>query len=147
MSRYILILLLTFIFYCSNSEDESNIFLNNFYFSECKGNNSLKKNSQNGQNFEIKFFNDTLHIKHIDAIFNCCVDSINLQYDLSIGSNINLLNIYEIEYANNPCKCNCPIDLDIKFVYLNVKATIINFFVKYYNSEDSILIYSDTLNF
>jgi hypothetical protein len=52
--------------------------------------------------------NNTLHIKHINAAFNCCPNKITVTADVKDT----IINITEQEILNNPCKCNCLYDLD-----------------------------------
>lgn len=51
----------------------------------------------------------TLALKHIDAVFNCCHDSVTTQIELFGDS----LVITETEHVTNGCSCVCPFDVDL----------------------------------
>jgi hypothetical protein len=52
--------------------------------------------------------NNKLHIKHINAAFNCCPDTISA--DATIQDSI--ITIQEKELLTKRCKCNCLYDLE-----------------------------------
>jgi hypothetical protein len=52
---------------------------------------------------------DTLYITHINAGFNCCIDTINLIFSTSGDT----LVIQEVENYDQPCDCLCLFDVNI----------------------------------
>ena len=64
--------------------------------------------SSNQDCIQYQRINSTLHIKHINAAFNCCPDQVYAVASIS-GDTI---MISEKEGISQPCNCNCLYDLD-----------------------------------
>jgi hypothetical protein len=68
----------------------------------------LLTDSFNQDCIEYSFHNNTLHIKHINAAFNCCPNKV---YAVASIANDTIL-ITEKELLSQPCKCNCLYDIE-----------------------------------
>lgn len=55
----------------------------------------------------LTYTGNVLTVTHVNGVFNCCLDSIEVTMQLN-GFTIDL---YEEEYAPNPCYCICPFDV------------------------------------
>jgi len=55
----------------------------------------------------LTYTNGVLTVRHINGVFNCCLESIEVVMELD-GFTIEL---YEDEYAPEPCFCVCPFDV------------------------------------
>jgi hypothetical protein len=77
---------------------------------DCKnGGATLLAGEQDGGSLTVSVAADgKVSYTHVDAMFNCCIDSIALSVQLD-GPKI---TITETEHAGNPCHCSCPYDLD-----------------------------------
>ncbi len=87
---------------------------------DCKnGGATLLAGEQDGGSLTVSVAADgKVSYTHVDAIFNCCIDSIALSVQLD-GPKI---TITETEHASNPCHCICPYDLDGEIVGLQAGA-------------------------
>jgi hypothetical protein len=67
---------------------------------------------------EYQYDQGTLHLTHINAEFNCCIETVHALIAVSDGD----ITIYEVEYFGNgfPCYCICNFDVDIDIAYLPV---------------------------
>ncbi len=59
------------------------------------------------ESLELTYANNVLTVKHVNGVFNCCLDSIEVAMELD-GF---IIELYEEEYAPNPCFCICPFDV------------------------------------
>jgi hypothetical protein len=66
---------------------------------------------------EYSFSNGVLHIKHVNAAFNCCSDA---NIDVSVEGNI--ITIEEIELSPNACHCLCLYDFQYAIANLQTQA-------------------------
>lgn len=78
---------------------------------------------------------NTLKIKHINAGFNCCPDSLYVQSALE-G---NVITIQEYE-SNALCDCNCLYDLDIELNGIEAKEYQIVFIEPYAADQQEIIV-------
>ena len=75
-----------------------------------------------------------LFLKHINAGFNCCPDSL----DADIIFEDNMITIEEIEFGGL-CDCNCLFDLDLEIIDLPPGVYTVYFHEPYRNPEDPVL--------
>ncbi len=87
------------------------------------------------------FDNDKLMLKHINAGFNCCPDSLYVNTSL----NGDTIIIKEFE-ASMGCKCDCLYDLDIELTGLEAKKYHIKFIEPYAGNEKKIFFDVDLEN-
>lgn len=80
----------------------------------------------------------TLHIQHINAGFNCCVDS--LYCLVSVESNKILVEEVEV---NPHCFCNCLYDLNIDITGIHSQAYQIEFVEPYRGEQTKLLLNLD----
>jgi hypothetical protein len=74
----------------------------------CKTEFLISTDSSNQDCIEYSFKNNSLHIKHINAAFNCCPNKV---YAVAGISN-DTITITEKEVLSQPCKCNCLYDIE-----------------------------------
>ncbi|HPQ69099.1 MAG TPA: hypothetical protein PKW95_08205 [bacterium] len=55
----------------------------------------------------LTYASNVLTVKHVNGVFNCCLDSIEVAMELD-GF---IIELYEEEYAPEPCFCVCPFDV------------------------------------
>jgi hypothetical protein len=55
-----------------------------------------------------------LQLKHVNAVFNCCPDSVGGQVRIDNHT----ITIDETEWVSTPCDCICPFDVDYEIVDL-----------------------------
>ncbi len=79
------------------------------------------------------FDNDKLMLRHINAGFNCCPDSLYVNTSL----NGDTIVIKEFEESNN-CKCDCLYDLDIELTGVEAKKYHIKFIEPYVTNQKEI---------
>lgn len=74
----------------------------------CKTEFLIVADSSNHDCVEYSIINKILHLKHINAAFNCCPNKV---YALASISHDTIL-ITEKEILTQPCKCNCLYDIE-----------------------------------
>ncbi len=87
------------------------------------------------------FDNNKLKLKHINAGFNCCPDSLYVNASL----NGDTIVIKEFEASNN-CKCECLYDLNIELTGLDTKKYHVKFVEPYVKKQKEILFDIDLKN-
>lgn len=85
--------------------------------------------------------NNKLTLKHINAGFNCCPDSLYVK----ISSNGDTIIIQEYE-ANAQCDCNCLYDLEIELNDVKAKKYQIRFIEPYATDQQELLFGADLIN-
>ena len=91
-------------------------------------------------NYSFNKAKNILTLKHINAGFNCCPDSLYCKVEL-IGD---IIQIQEFE-KNAQCNCNCLYDLDIEIYGVELKTYRIKF-IEPYISDQNKLIFELNLN-
>ena len=66
-----------------------------------------------------------LTVTHVNGWFNCCLESIEVEMEIS-GATIDL---YEEEYAPDPCYCICPYDVVTDIAGLDDDTYTVNVYV------------------
>jgi hypothetical protein len=74
----------------------------------CKTEFLIYADSSNQDCINYRFNNNTLHIKHINAAFNCCPNKVYVIANISNDT----IKITEKEVLSQPCKCNCLYDIE-----------------------------------
>lgn len=82
-----------------------------------------------------------LLLKHINAGFNCCPDS--LYSNISVSNDT--IIVREYEYLQN-CYCNCLYDLDFEIYRVNSQHYVIRFIEPYCNDQEEIIFGVDLEN-
>jgi|GEM_PF-2016161 len=59
------------------------------------------------EDFQVNVVGLKLTVHHIDAVYNCCVEDI----DVLIKISGNVVDLYEKEVLKTPCRCLCPYDI------------------------------------
>ncbi len=85
--------------------------------------------------------NNKLTLKHINAAFNCCPDSLFVK--TSINGDTIIIQEYE---ANAACYCNCLYDLHIELTGVEIKNYQIKFIEPYAIDQQEILFEADLVN-
>ena len=96
---------------CDKETSNESLRIKDFSYLGCKETKGLRATLHGEEYIEYKAVaNGYLHIKHINAVFNCCPDTI--QADVSMKDNI----ITIVESETNPiCDCICNYDLEYTF--------------------------------
>ena len=84
-------------------------------------------------NFSYDDLTKKMAVKHLNAGFNCCPDSLYCNIRLSNDTII----VQEFE-KNNYCKCDCLYDLDIEISGVDAKKYQLRLIEPYSGSEDKI---------
>ncbi len=93
---------------CDKETSNESLRIKDFSYQGCKETKSLLASYHGEEYVEYKAVaGGYLHIKHINALFNCCPDTI--QADVSMKDNI--ITIVESE-VNPICDCICDYDLE-----------------------------------
>jgi hypothetical protein len=87
---------------------------------------------------EYQLIKNILHIKHVNAAFNCCPNKV---YALAIISHDSVL-ITEKEILTQPCKCNCLYDLDYDIPNITDSNYVIVINEPYVTVESDKIIFS-----
>jgi len=82
--------------------------------------------------------NNKLTLKHINAGFNCCPDSLYCIVELKSDT----ILIQEFE-KSAPCRCNCLYDLDIEIGSVDLKKYQIKFIEPYVADHNELLFEID----
>lgn len=90
---------------------------------------------------EYSWNNSILHIKHINAGFNCCPDG----FGFSLNKKTDTLIITEFEHAAL-CNCNCLYDLEYDLVNITGQAYFIRIIEPYLPSGDTVLEFTADLS-
>jgi Kazal-type serine protease inhibitor domain len=77
------------------------------------------------ESVEFDYANGVLTVSHINGMFNCCYESI----DVSAAITGFTIDLYEQEYTPNPCYCECPIDVFTEIPSLMPGAYTVNIYV------------------
>ena len=106
----IIVLLLGLLAGCEEKETDNSLKVFDLKLSGCKQ-NSEKNLATNERAYMIiqGSADGYLYVQHINAIFNCCAETVNVKATLT-QNNIQLL---ERETSSN-CNCICPYDLSCK---------------------------------
>ena len=59
------------------------------------------------EGIDLQFTDGVLTVTHVNGVFNCCVERIDVEVALAGG----VLSLTETEYAPEPCDCICPYDV------------------------------------
>jgi len=59
------------------------------------------------ENFRVEVIGNTLWVYHIDAVYNCCIEDI----DVTVRVEGNVVDLLETEILQAPCDCVCPYDI------------------------------------
>jgi hypothetical protein len=85
----------------------------------------------------------TLSLKHVNAVYNCCIDSITVT--TTIGGNV--IEIVETEYLmNGGCDCVCPYNITFQISDVAAEPYTIQVFAKYSYGEEPVLLFEFTLD-
>jgi hypothetical protein len=94
---------------------------------------TLTSDSLSCINYSFDDSNKKLIIKHINAGFNCCPDSLYCKLSLSNDTVI----IQEFEKSHN-CKCNCLYDLEIEISGVDSKKYQVKLIEPYSGEQDKL---------
>jgi hypothetical protein len=95
---------------CNKETSNESLGIKEFSYLGCKETKSLRASFHGEEYIEYKAIADGyLHIKHVNAVFNCCPDTIKA--DVSMEGNI--ITVDESE-ANPICDCICDYDLEYR---------------------------------
>lgn len=98
----------------------------------------LSADSSNQDCIEYRLTNNTLHIKHINAAFNCCPNKV---YAIATISQDSIL-ITEKEILTQPCKCNCLYDIEYDIPNVTDSSYVIIVNEPYVTNETDRLIFN-----
>lgn len=87
---------------------------------------------------EYRLINNTLHIKHVNAAFNCCPNKV---YAIATISHDSIL-ITEKEILTQPCKCNCLYDIEYDIPNVTDSSYVIIVNEPYVTNETDRLIFN-----
>lgn len=90
-----------------DNDDNSEVTIESTENGECKNMDDSKDKFYWPQDILFVFQNGNLLITHVNGEFNCCIDYIST----SIQLNGNVIDLYEVEVASQPCFCICPFDV------------------------------------
>lgn len=91
---------------------------------------------------EYEIINNTLHIRHINAAFNCCPNKV---YAIASISN-DTIRITEKEILTDPCKCNCLYDIEYNIQNITDSLYVIEIKEPYIlNDTDKIIFNINTI--
>ncbi len=129
----------TIILGCKKEEsiNQELVFLGKLtYNSTCKDYRVKSKATNDFSCVEYSFDEDSnkLILKHINAGFNCCPDSLYIRTFLS--NNTIIIKEYE---AKAQCKCQCLYDLDIELTGVEAKKYKIKFIEPYATKQKPII--------
>ncbi|HKM12548.1 MAG TPA: hypothetical protein PK155_07055 [Bacteroidales bacterium] len=95
---------------CDKETSNESLRIKDFSYLGCKETKGLRATLHGEEYIEYKAVADGyLHIKHVNAVFNCCPDTIKA--DVSMEDNIITIN----ESETNPiCDCICDYDLEYR---------------------------------
>ncbi len=93
---------------CDKETSNKSLRIKDFSYFGCKETKSIRASLHGEEYIEYKAVADGyLHIKHVNAVFNCCPDTIRA--DVSMEDNI----ITVVESETDPiCDCICDYDLE-----------------------------------
>lgn len=105
-------------------------------YSDCKNLKSTDTISSNQSCIEYQYYDSSrlLHLKHINAGFNCCPTSLTCTVDVS-G---NTIRIEEIEKSSD-CDCNCLYDLDIEIKDIDKTNYTLEFVEPYCGNQEQLI--------
>ena len=105
---FALIAILLFGAGCKKETSNESLRIKDFSYLGCKETKSLRASFHGEESIEYKAVADGyLHIKHVNALFNCCPDTIKA--DVNMENNI----VTIVESETNPiCDCICDYDLE-----------------------------------
>ncbi|MEN8122381.1 MAG: hypothetical protein ABFS35_18695 [Bacteroidota bacterium] len=146
------VLLIAFIVVSCEKENDSNskqpelqgeLTGNSICKNELKATSTVKYISDTLSCVEYVFdeINNKLILKHINAGFNCCPDSLYVQTSLN-GDTI-IVQEYE---KSALCRCNCLYDLDIELNGVEAKIYMVKFIEPYALDQQEILFELDLAN-
>jgi hypothetical protein len=98
----------------------------------------LSADSSNQDCIEYRLTNNILHIKHINAAFNCCPNKV---YAVAVISHDSIL-ITEKEILTQPCKCNCLYDIEYDIPDVTDSSYVIIVNEPYVMNETDRLIFN-----
>jgi hypothetical protein len=100
----------------------------------CKDGSKDKEEWPEGLEFD--YSQGALTVTHVNGVFNCCLESIDVTLDL----NGLVLSLYEVEYTPMPCDCICPYDVTTRVTGLDAGDYTVNVYV-----NGSLAISADTV--
>ena len=77
------------------------------------------------ESLEFDYDEDVLTVHHVNGVFNCCIERIDVTLDIA-G---NVIDLYEQEYTPEPCNCICPYDVDTEISGLADGTYAVNIYV------------------
>ena len=90
----------------------------------CKNGAGLDEEEDWPQDIVFDYSGGVLTVTHVSGVFNCCIDAINVTMELS-GL---VIDLYEVEYAPNPCFCVCPYDVVTRIANLEAGTYTVNIY-------------------
>jgi len=135
-----------FLIGCENEENDPSINGSLINHTDCKTFKSAVIGINNGNNescieYSYDSQNRILQLKHINAGFNCCPDS--LYCKISLSNDTILIEEFE---KNALCNCNCLYDLNIEIKGVELKKYYISI-VEPYCGEQQKLMFEVDFNF
>lgn len=88
-----------------DDDDDQNVDIVDVKHGSCK--NLLAEEEDWPQDILFDYQDEVLTVTHVNGVFNCCLDSIEVELEL----NGFVLTLFESEYAPDPCFCVCPFDV------------------------------------
>jgi len=139
---YMLIMIVS-ILLCQSCKKEKQILNNTnptvgiINYSDCKQKNGSYTDSVSPAQSCINYLlsNDTLFITHVNTAFNCCFDTILIEFSTSADT----LEIGEVESLDVPCDCNCLFDLNIFIAEVSPGDYFFRFVEPYIGGSDEKL--------
>ena len=86
---------------------------------------------------EYSFNNNSLHIKHVNAAFNCCPNKVYSIANISHDT----IYITEKEVLSQPCKCNCLYDIEYNIPNITDSSYVIIINEPYISDQAEKLIF------
>ena len=90
--------------------------------------NSSCKDDEQPQSIEFDYADGVLTVTHVNGVFNCCLDSIEVTMQMEGGT----IDLYEQEITPNPCFCVCPFDVTTRIEGLASGSYTVNIFANGY---------------
>ncbi|MBN1355138.1 hypothetical protein JXA40_02595 [bacterium] len=76
----------------------------------------------------------SMHLTHVDAVYNCCIDDIVIDVTINSG----LIRIIEYEVWTNPCWCFCYFEASVQIKHLKPGAYTVEVWSHWMNGEEDL---------
>jgi hypothetical protein len=82
-----------------------------------------------------------LIVRHIDAVYNCCIKEIKV----SVSVSGNVIELYETEILEDPCDCLCPYDITTEISNLSAGTYSVQIIKRIINEDVLLGIIEDVV--